>query len=368
MKKIRERIESIDTLRGIGAIAIIVFHIFFLANLKLPDGFIKKCATMGGAAVPLFFSISAFSMAYSYSERLFEPDGMRTFFIRRYFRVAPLFYFMLIVNMSVGWIFANTKYKLLDIFLSLTFLFPFVPGKHPSLVMAGWAVGIEWIFYAMFPILILISSTLLRSFILLILSLAISIWMDDLGTIFPGVPDAYFYMNIANHLVFFISGLVVYWLLPYLKKIAVVSFFVASKIFPTTLFLIGWILFIVYFYFMFNFPFDIIMTISWVLWLSGATLCFPTLINNRIFQYIGKVSYSTYLTHPIVIVLCIKSNAYTVFYENINSNTIAFLACCVFTIVIVVVLSTLTYRYIEEPGIRFGRRFKTIKPDVRLQT
>jgi peptidoglycan/LPS O-acetylase OafA/YrhL len=350
----RERVESIDTLRGMGAIFIIVFHIFFLANLKLPDGLVKTLATMGGAAVPLFFAISAFSMAYSYDRRLFETSEIQRYFIRRYFRIAPLFYFMLIINMLVGWIFANTKYKLLDIFLSLTFLFPFIPGKHPSLVMAGWAVGIEWIFYALFPILILLSSTLSRSFILLIISLVISIWIDDLGTIFPGVPDAYFYMNFANHLVFFVSGFVVYRAFPYLRKMEKYNFFYRN-IMPIFLFFMGWLFLFFYFYYKFNFAFDIIMVSVWCLWLCGAVIGFPNLISNRFIKHIGTVSYSTYLTHPIVIVLFIKANIYTVFYDHVNSNTISFLFCCIFTILIVVAISTLTYRYIEEPGIKLGK-------------
>jgi peptidoglycan/LPS O-acetylase OafA/YrhL len=342
----KKRIGSIDTLRGLGAISIIVFHLLFIADLKLPDGFLKSFATMGGAAVPLFFAISAYSMAYAYDQQLSAQDGVRQYFTRRYLRIAPLFYFMLIINMFIGWLMSDSSYKLLDVFLSLSFLFPFIPGKHQSLVMAGWAIGIQWVFYAVFPLLLLLTSNLLRSFIFLIIALLISIWMDDLGTLFPGVPDSYFYMNFANHLVFFASGFFAYQLRFFLQKFLKKATHGTTTI-SSLLFMIGWLLLILYFYLHFRFPFDIVMVLTWSVWLTGASLGFSKLINNRLLQHIGKVSYSTYLTHPVVIVGLLKSGLYTFLYNHNESHSFAFILSCTVTIVLVIAISNVTYFSLE---------------------
>jgi peptidoglycan/LPS O-acetylase OafA/YrhL len=350
-----KRIGSIDTLRGLGALSIIVFHLFFLANFSLPDGIIKRFATMGGAAVPLFFAISAFSMAYAYHHKLYAQDELRKYFIRRYLKIAPLFYFFLIVNMWVGWLFSGKKYEALDVFLSLTFLFPFIPGKHPSLVMAGWAIGIEWIFYAVFPILFLLTNNLLRSCIFFILSLLISVWMDNLAALFPGVPDNYFYMNFANHLVFFATGFLAYQLRPLWLKSTEANSPRATAI-SSLLFTLGWGLLFFYFYLRLQFPFDIIMALTWCTWLTGAAIGFHRIVNNPVLQHIGKISYSVYLTHPIVIVCFIKSGVYAFIKGHVASNSSAFIISCIATITMVVAAANVSYIFLEMPAIRLGKR------------
>src|SRR4029077_12362296 len=64
-----ERLEGLDSLRAYAASSIIVFHMVWVAHVELPRGLIFA-RNYFGFGVPLFFVVSAFSLAFGYMQKL----------------------------------------------------------------------------------------------------------------------------------------------------------------------------------------------------------------------------------------------------------------------------------------------------------
>jgi len=78
------------------------------------------------------------------------------------------------------------------------------------------------------------------------------------------------------------------------------------------------------------------------------------LIVNAFTGFLGKVSYSIYLTHTTAIYF--MSPLYQWIYAQTASLTLAFLASLATTLLVVLPISYLTYSLIEQPGIRLGKK------------
>ena len=89
----KDRYAGLTALRGIAALMVVLVHVWGIHKLALPDalnGIIQRC-TLG---VPLFFVISAFSLYLSTTSRIDQKGWLNDFLIRRFMRIAPLFYLM----------------------------------------------------------------------------------------------------------------------------------------------------------------------------------------------------------------------------------------------------------------------------------
>src|SRR4051812_47423816 len=142
----RDRLEGIEALRGFAALSIILFHLIWIAHVKLPTtlDILKYYLGMG---VPLFFVISAFSLSYGYLGRLDRGEGLVSFYIRRLARIAPLLYFMLAVHLALIWFVYGITHSLSTVVLNAAFLFNLVPPLVDGIVPASWSIGVEMMFY-----------------------------------------------------------------------------------------------------------------------------------------------------------------------------------------------------------------------------
>jgi exopolysaccharide production protein ExoZ len=115
-----------------------------------------QVAELGNTGVQLFFLVSAVTMCYMWQQRRDEMARAPKFYIRRFFRIAPLFW-CAIVFYTYLW-HVTPDYHLrditpLDIGLTAAFLHPFSASAINSVVPGGWSIGIEMGFYALFPFL-----------------------------------------------------------------------------------------------------------------------------------------------------------------------------------------------------------------------
>jgi len=142
----------LDALRGLMALAVCVYHLSMWTRLFGPATRAGTTATLLGIySVEGFFVISGFCFFHQYGRVKFDGPTLRQFYARRFLRLAPLYYFALALNLAlqqdVGPAF--TWRKLLE---NLTLTFGFFHPNH-AMVLGGWSVGLEVVFYLAFPLL-----------------------------------------------------------------------------------------------------------------------------------------------------------------------------------------------------------------------
>lgn len=160
-------LPGIHGLRGIAAISVVLYHLKHIAGIDLP-AFFSFISRDFGYSVHLFYIVSAFSLMYSTEDRVGKGDWVYEYFVKRFFRIAPLFYFMIAFELCRQLTHGKISSSLTDIFLNVTFTFGFVPFS--GFVWGGWSVGVEMIFYVVFPVLLLLARDQKSTLIFLVVS------------------------------------------------------------------------------------------------------------------------------------------------------------------------------------------------------
>src|SRR4051812_26086677 len=91
------KLSYIDALRGIAVLFVIsVHHGMVFRQLPL----VQSISGFGQMGVQLFFVASAYTLCLSASRRA-EPT--KNFYLRRFFRIAPLYYFAIVLYATVAY-------------------------------------------------------------------------------------------------------------------------------------------------------------------------------------------------------------------------------------------------------------------------
>lgn len=350
-------LPGIHGLRGIAALAVVLYHLIHIAGIKPPSAFVFIERDFG-FSVHLFFILSAYSLMYSTEPKTNQPNWLVDYFIKRFFRIAPLFYLMVALLVGSGF-FAATGFKsITNIILNLTFTFGFVPSS--GIVWGGWSVGVEMIFYAIFPVLILLIKTHKAALLFLIFSIVATCALRSalhfqFTSLDPSAQYDWSYYSFASNICFFAMGMYAYLLNKFHKNnTKLISIYVPIA----AVIIIGGLLFS---------DFGTILNnssrLDIVLWGIGLTaLCVwqganpSILVANRFFEFLGERSFSIYLLHIVIITLTkvYLIRAYDLLLPFFG--VVAFFACATLIMGIILIFAELTYRFIEVPGINFGKK------------
>lgn len=348
----RKRLDSIESLRGVAALLIVFYHLIELAQLPLPPG-LHIVRSHFGMGVPLFYTLSGFVLAWGYADRLaLGKTEIVNFYVRRFFRIAPLFYAVLLGWRGLGYLLWSWSDSSQSFFLNLTFLFGLVPGEHESLVMAGWSIGVEMLFYVIFPVLIVllssVRSTLIGFVIACVLSAAVHNSLTAAGM------GSYAYMNLLTQLPFFVAGIMCYrvWCARDFEQgkgglwlMAFVMLLVALMVKDQGLYSM-----------LHDLQFGALHRNMWsvIFGLLIYASCMSSLpwLRRGPLRWFGRMSFSAYLLHPLVLVGLIKAGAIT-WLSNLGVWP-GFLLGSAITLVLVCTVSYVSYRWIEVPGIALG--------------
>ena len=347
----KARIPGPDILRGFAALSVITVHL--IASSEIDYG--STIALVGSkftASVTLFFAISAFSLAYSYGDEMFGKTDFRNFYIKRFFRLAPLFYFVLILQSVIIYFDYRKLPTLFEVLMSATFLFNLVPKMQNGFVWAGWSLSIEWIFYLLYPVLFLFSS---NRKVVLLLGLLSAFASTSIAGIKAEPTELY--MNILTLLIFFVSGFLVFHCLGELGKLRNALGRYSSLISGAIIFLLALFMLRV---FQAGGPLivNVYVTYSlvWIGMISASIIGMPSFINNWFTRFLGEASYSLYLMHAMVIYLAKKAGLFHMVDAIPASGPVKFLIAFSFVSLLTASISYFSFKYIEKPGIQLGRK------------
>jgi peptidoglycan/LPS O-acetylase OafA/YrhL len=351
-----KRLDFLDALRGLAAAYVVVYHMILLPNPNLvaPD-WAYKVAHSGGTGVMLFFVISAFSLYYTMPLRLRDAHPNLSFYLHRFFRIAPLFYAWIFFTLVRDAWYFSAHHGASGILASITFLFNLTPQGQQGFVWASWTIGIEMMFYLMFPLIYRYITDLWKA--LALVFIFILVWLAYQAII----PHVYSGANVelvrtwtfVRFLPVFALGGVVHFVISrihahgeteYGKSIGL--FVVVASIYCYLAMLDG----------SFNVFFEDARVWQGLIYSALVVgLCLNPLkiFVNRFTVYLGKISYSLYLGHTTVVLFL--TPVYRAAYSALNNTTLAFLLCYVLTLLLAMCLADITYRFIEAPGVRYGK-------------
>jgi peptidoglycan/LPS O-acetylase OafA/YrhL len=351
-KKQYDQLSGIYGLRAIAALMIVLFHLVYLApNVRMPEA-LSVIKTHFGLGVPLFFVLSGFSLMYSTSRYVGRERWVQIFLIKRFFRIAPLFYvmvaFFILYNFFVGHLMPSPAL----ISINMLFLFNLVPGNHESVVWAGWTLGVEMLFYALFPILLITVTSFRRGLFLLVLSLLASIAAQDLLT--AKGQGAYASMSLVVNAPYFIAGITAFFIFKRFALIKLNPLMIGMLCVSTFTIVIGTIVFnmtiggYIYAYHLYIGVWALVFSLLCV-WQG----LYPSrLLSSTPFQFCGERSYSIYLVHAIIVVWL--APIYTYLYEVVGNDAIAFLLSAAVGLTVVLCAASIMFRLVEMPGIKLG--------------
>ena len=135
------RHAALDGVRGLAALIVANYHwLHHGAGITIPS--------MGTFPVYLFFSLSALTMIFVYGGRIDTREDVVAFYRNRVFRIMPL---LALTSLATAALNHFDPEVTLRAVLTATGLFATAPGLL-SVGNGAWSIGIELVFYAIFPI------------------------------------------------------------------------------------------------------------------------------------------------------------------------------------------------------------------------
>jgi peptidoglycan/LPS O-acetylase OafA/YrhL len=358
-----DKLDYIDILRGIAILMVMLVHTSQAVNgVSQLVGDIDRYGQMG---VQLFFVASAYTLCFSRIKRAEEQKPLISFLIRRFFRIAPLYYVAMIAyflaesNMHILALIKMpySLYNFETITANIFFIHGFVPSANNNIVPGGWSIGTEMAFYLIFPILFslfdraykqygIISlyglvgvSILLNIGVQLVLQQLFEIEIDD---------NSFIYDNLINQLPVFLLGMTIFfhhhYTIPIQLPIPIqITIFITATIIGIILLPIkqAWLVAILI---------PVIAGISFLLLLN---ILKELKYSNIFLTEIGRVSYSMYIFHFMFAWYLVPGIGLTL-KKGILPELL--LACSIFLVTrFTFAVAKLSRKYIETPGILVGK-------------
>lgn len=350
----KNRLSSIDQLRGVAALSVVLSHFaaqYFINNGNTDQNawyevILENCLSseyinLGRFGVILFFIISGYVIPFSFPKQ----NPIRGFVLGRFFRLYPLFWASLTAALLIRF-YTNSTLSTYDILANITMIPDFI-GSH-RILDVYWTLAYEIIFYTIVVIIyvffgpLTLNITRRASLLCAIFTVAISIAQIFGQPVFGGdkiILIGFMFLGSAIRKTQIDRG-------------KIVDMWIALI---TTLILLAVLLrgYIHYILFLYgndtrfeNFNSVIITHIAAIFLFLVAITWFEKL-DFPILTYMGTISYSLYITHPILMEL-----ATLLGLEQPMVRTGIYIPVL---FIITVILSVATYHSIELPFTRAGK-------------
>ena len=353
-----KKYQYIDILKGIAVLGVIAVH----SHQSISDlsWVVKYIFNYGQLGVQLFFLMSAVTLCISSQKR--HEQLWRYFYLRRVFRIAPLYYFGIalyfladsyFIYTSKGALQIPSQYTPLNILANITFLNGFYAPANNNIVPGGWSIATEMNFYIIFPILFFFQKNKnFKSVLSYTVLLIIGCFLTELALKVRPDVDVFIYYNILNQLSVFLIGICTYRLLltavPGWRAICVACFLmIVSCILFNQVFKPGFHTFIV----------PILSSIAFSIFILRLSM--RQEFNGvfwRILEKFGLVSFSMYLLHFLVLNYVRIAINFALGNEAPIFPEILLLVTYGLTVLFTYCLALVSYKIIEQPGIKLGEK------------
>lgn len=357
-------LPGLNGIRAIAAMSVVIGHI----NNRLHMFGLQKGTTFNVAdyAVTVFFTLSGFLITYLLLLEKSQTGAIdiKKFYVRRVLRIWPLYFlYLLLVFLIIG--FDQLQWPVFLYLLmipnfgkSISQYLPVYIAKFPGhnfLVGHYWSLGVEEQFYAFWPWVVNNSKNLLKMLILFpIFYIILKIFLNVLhapksllafvnytrfGCMFIGALGSYLYFTHRE--------IVMKWVNMSILEIVAVIFF----------------LFVAFNLFHIASPIDheiasIFTLVVIINQISNPKKLFS--LENKVFNFLGKISYGLYVWNPLVIY--VLSLGYQQFFSGLQIDSVLLLVL-VFTIntAVIVFVSHLSYEYYEKRFLKLKTKFMIVK-------
>ncbi|MCE6990287.1 acyltransferase [Dyadobacter sp. CY323] len=341
----KDRVEQLDGLRGIFSVMVIAHHHNAFKDSYLYDNFFVINASL---FVDFFFVLSGFVIALNYIGRIHTAGDFFSFLKKRFIRLYPLLFFTEIVFVIANLLGEKTpmknvgalgsEYYFFTTLDTITFmgstpiLGTWVSNNYPS-----WSISAEMIAYVAFGLVVLFLPKLKY------IGFTVIILLSILFIVSKGEYLLAYDYGFVRGLLCFCLGIFTHLVLS--KK----SFELSFLEIPFLVLLLGsmyytyqWELNLWKLVFPFLFAFGIII-------FTSSRGIVTRMLSGRPFQYLGKISYSIYLNHAIVLIL-----VNVILFRLLKSpdSELMIGISLVTSIVLTICYSHFTYEFIEK---RFGK-------------
>lgn len=348
-----KKYDYIDALRGIAVLGTLMVHCSVQGRHDFPE-VIEKFTTAGKSGVQLFFVMSALTLFLSMNKRKSEEKRPTlNFFIRRFFRIAPLFYVASVFALLEPTVAGREWLTELSTWPYILANFTFINSFNPqwlvyTIVEGGWSVAIEMLFYVLLPFIFLWVKSLRQALYFLAMSILLMILFTYFAeglrfTNDESIWQTYLYDAFPAQLPIFALGIVLYFIITTTKEAIILS----ELTLP--LLCLGAILVAHGIYNLL--PGHFIISIGFVLLALGLSYNALRIFVNPVTMFIGKISFSMYLVHYPMIHLMHKLGL----IDIIDKQLINFGLRYIILVVLATIGSYITYKLIEVPGQNLGK-------------
>ncbi|PAC04130.1 acyltransferase family protein [Escherichia coli] len=342
---------SIHYLRGLAALFVVCFHFRgYINNTYIQNNLGDLLFSKGSIGVDIFFIISGFIISLATE----KDNGVKSFALKRIFRIYPVYLFFIITMIIM-----IPSMPAIDIIKSMLFVNLNYSLEAPyfgySVIFVGWSLTYEVLFYFYFLISIVIGRkyrVIVCSFLILSSFAACNYYIY--GTIVFDIKKPMMDMDAAGLLkllsspmfIEFIIGMVFYEIHKKIKSINQSQTVISLSI----------IAIILSFASLYNIQrLDHGPTSMGAI---AAVIIFTLIVinnaikYNKLFIYLGDISYSLYLSHAVIITF-IKIN-HSEISAIFHTTGISFF---MIVVLLSIIMATITHKIIEVPSVRWCRKF-----------
>ncbi|MNJ30607.1 O-acetyltransferase OatA [compost metagenome] len=345
--------DYIDAIRGIAIILVVLTH--SSQYVKPVSDFLIRIMAEGARGVQLFYVASAVTLCMSWAARKSnEINPIRNFYLRRFFRIAPMFYLAIVGYLALNGL-AATYWAPNGIewwFIPVTALF--LHGFHPetinSVVPGGWSIAVEMTFYLVFPLLMRFRNLWLYIALFVVVVL-LQRWNAPTAAKLFAYPPEQAYMTVNFSALNFISQFPVF-----IMGIVAYLFLKRERVRSLKMFAIGapLLCFFGYKFWVFSLwpvTHDVYTGAMFAVFLVFVAYYPMRLLVNKVTVTLGKLSFSMYLTHFAVLNVLAKLG-FDKFLGGGNAESFLYFLT---VLAIAAAVSGITYTFIEKPGVALGR-------------